>query len=104
MHGEWDAISKTLEATNIATLVKQANALPHDVGPIDGWAAAWASESVAAAATAYSGITFTPAGPHKWKTTFADRTAYLAAEEQEKDARIVQAGARLAAVLTSVVH
>jgi len=102
LHGEWDSISKSLETTNINTLVSKAKALPHDAGPVDGWAAAWASESVVAAAQAFTGVTFTPAGPHKWKATFADRAAYQTAEEQEKDARVVQAGARLAAVLKAI--
>jgi len=71
LHREWDAIPKSLKTTDIGVLAARAKVLPADTGPVESWPAIWASESVAAAAQAYSSISY-------------------------------QAGARLAAVLTTI--
>jgi hypothetical protein len=102
LHGEWDSVSSTL-GKNVPALVLLAHnvSIDHSM-PIDKWAFAWASESVVDAAAAYQGVSFAPAGEHEWKAIFQSRSRYLANERAIKKRRIVQAGARLAAILEVV--
>jgi hypothetical protein len=103
LHGEWDAISKALAQTDISVLVSKARAMSTNLNaPITDWAAVWASESVAAAGKAYSGITYTSVGPHQWRATFSDRSKYVQTQEDEQQTRVIQAGARLAALFHAI--
>lgn len=102
LHRQWDDIPQELERAPINDLIGQARALPHDPGPVEAWPALWASESVRAAAAAYSGITFVPDGAQRWRAQFVNRAAYLVAQHREQQLRIVQAGGRLAAVLKAI--
>jgi len=102
LHHEWDTISKSLDNA-VGALVTEAKSVPVDQGSFaSDWAVAWASESVAAAKNAYSGITFAGEGSHEWEAMFADRSAYRKGEHAEQEKRIVQAGARLAAIFTAI--
>lgn len=104
LHHEWDTIPRELETADIGALVREAKtvAIPPDV-PVGQWAAAWASEGVIAAGHAYNDhISFAGTGEHKWRAQFDDRTAYLAAEHSEQQTRVIQGGARLAALLQAI--
>jgi hypothetical protein len=74
-------------------IVACMRAVPPDAGPIGTWTDLWAIESAKAAASAYRGITYVPAGPRRWRAEFADRKAFLAAPHQEKERRVIEAAA-----------
>jgi hypothetical protein len=102
LHHEWDTILRSLDK-KVDALVTRAKAVPVDRGSFaSDWAAIWASESVAAAKDAYSGITYFCEGSHDWEATFADRIDYRKDEHAEQRKRIVQAGARLAAIFKAI--
>jgi hypothetical protein len=103
LHAEWDEIPKALEKADIRVLVAQAKAVPPSSTASKGdWAIIWASESVTSARAAYEPITYTGDGDHKWKAVFDDHQKYLRDEADEKRTRIVQAGARLAAIFKTI--
>jgi S1/P1 Nuclease len=103
LHGEWDAILKSLQTdASVATLVKAAKKVHTTAGPIEGWAARWATESVKDAAKAYDGVTFEGDGAHKWQATFDDRSSYLTDERAMQKQRVAQAGARLAGIFEEI--
>jgi hypothetical protein len=102
LHHEWDSIPASFPR-DVAELVMEAKAIPADSGSFSSdWAVTWASESVAAAKDAYSGITFSGEGPQKWGAAFNDRSGYRKQEHIEQEKRIVQAGARLAAIFKAI--
>jgi hypothetical protein len=103
LHREWDSVPKGTAETDISVLVSRARDIPADPNvPFSDWAVGWASESVAAAAKAYAEITFANDGTHKWRASFANRTQYLRSEHDEQELRIIQAGARLAALFKAI--
>jgi hypothetical protein len=83
-------------------LVRSAREVPLSSAPIEDWATEWASESVRDAASAYDGVTFSKVARSKWQASFADRPAYLRNERRIQKARIVEAGARLAAIFEAI--
>ena len=81
----------------------QARAVPSTTGPLDGWAATWASETVKAAkTTAFKGLSFTGTGAHKWSVAFDDPRAYVRTEDQLKTNQLAKGGARLAELLNKI--
>jgi hypothetical protein len=103
LHGEWDAIHSSLKRASVPGLVTAARQvqIDHSVS-IEQWADAWASESVEDAGQAFDDVTFTEVGPHKWKAAFSDRATYLKNERALQKERVIQAGARLAAIFEDI--
>lgn len=104
LHAQWDGIQKKLEK-EVPTLVTEARETPINTAiPIEQWPVRWASESVFAAQEAYSGMTFSPDAhrSHRWRAHFEDRHHYLTFQHDEQRVRIIEAGARLAAVVQAI--
>jgi hypothetical protein len=105
LHGEWDSISKTLANED---LVGEAAGVTVTAGPMSGWAASWATESVQAAQKSLANIQYGNARPGArpesltWPITFKDRPTYLKTEHDLQKQQIIKAGARLAEILESI--
>jgi hypothetical protein len=105
LHGEWDAILKSWQNTSGPKFKKLANEAAHvpvDSGPVEQWAAKWATESVVDAKEAFDGIKFKKVAPKDWEETFANRDAYLMAERDMQWERVKQASARLAEIFKEI--
>jgi hypothetical protein len=102
LHADWDAIPKRFGNRADKGMVAKAKAVPHAAGPLEDWAATWASDTVMAAHTAFKGLSFRGAGVHKWSVQFDDRKAYVKSENQLKEKQLVKAGARLAELLNTI--
>ena len=108
LHVIWDDTPKELGSKADKALVNEARAVPPTGGDMSGWAAAWASESVVAADSAFADLAFDKkrmSSPRGWDILFKDdaaRTAYLVMVGEVQRKRIVLAGARLAELLNAV--
>jgi hypothetical protein len=102
LHSDWDAIARQLGSSGSAAIVEEAQTVPQTAGSLSDWAAAWASDTVTAAHTAFDGLSFTGTGAHKWSVQFDDRRAYVRAENKLKEAQLAKGGARLAQLLNAI--
>ena len=101
LHSEWDAIPETWGVTPGAAMLADARAVPPTPGPIKGWAASWASDTVKMAQMAFKDLTFF-GPPHDWTVTFADRQKYEQDADKIKRMQLAKGGARLAQLLNSI--
>jgi S1/P1 Nuclease len=108
LHSEWDEIPPEWGVTPDEDMLKKAGALPTTSGPINGWAAIWASETLGQAKVAFKGLTFSfvppqfPGGLPQWNVTFENRTAYDQNAKDMKRVQLVNGGARLAQILNAI--
>jgi hypothetical protein len=102
LHADWDAIPKRLGTSASKAIVAKAKAVPHTTGPLEDWAATWASDTVMASHTAFKGLSFTGTGAHKWSVEFDNRKAYVKSENQLKEKQLAKGGARLAELLNAI--
>jgi hypothetical protein len=102
LHADWDAIPKRFGNSADGSLVAKAKAVPRTAGPLEGWAAAWASDTVIAAHAAFKGLSFTGTGPHAWSVQFDDKKTYVRAENRLKEEQLAKGGARLAELLNAI--
>lgn len=97
----WDAIPDRLTVAKFSSGVSRARQVPVTAGPVEQWAAAWATDTVLASRTAFSGLTFGPETPQgTWVVTEPD--GYTAARESLQEDQLVKAGARLAQLLQAL--
>jgi hypothetical protein len=101
---EWDAIPANLTAAEFKTGVAQAKLVPPTPGPITAWAAAWASDTVLASHTAFSGLTFGAENTSNGTWPVTEPTGYSATKASLQETQLVKAGARLAQVLQAIFH
>jgi len=104
LHHRWDQISTALGTKPNAATIASACPIAAASDPSVDTPEKWAAESVAAARTAYSGVTFTrdAAKPTNWDVQFQDQSGYASARTSVQKQRLVRAGARLAAGLNSI--
>jgi hypothetical protein len=106
-HSEWDAIPASLAIGGAlwSKLLIDSAAAPEPASDAITWSAQWATESVAQAKLAYTGLTFTSTGnPHNpsWDVAGAD-AAYKSKAEAIQAKQLARAGARLAWLLKRVL-
>jgi hypothetical protein len=101
-HTEWDAIPAALGESAAPDLVARAQAVAPATGPIEGFAALWAGDTVMASHAAFAGLTFTPADRGHWDIHFPDRAAYWTSQDDLKRDQLAKGGARLAQILNNV--
>ena len=97
---EWDAIPASLTAAKFKG-VGEAKRVRATDGPVNQWAAAWATDTVLASHTAFSGLTFgaeTTSGT--WPVT--EPAGYSETKESLQKTQLVKAGARLAQLLQAI--
>ncbi len=99
---EWDAIPASLDAATFnQSGVAQARQVSATAGPIDQWAATWASDTVLASHTAFSGLVFGAESSHgTWAVT--EPAGYGSAKAALQQQQLVKAGARLAQLLNAI--
>lgn len=111
-HGEWDTPTPDLisNGTPNAQLLQMAKAVVRTRGPVDGWSAAWASDSIKLAPQVFGGLRFVmrpgaegdvEKSPEKWDVAGID-AAYQTRSDRLKLAQIAKAGARLAQLLKAI--
>jgi len=104
LHHSWDEVPAALGTSPSAAATADACQIAPLPNPVADPPEKWASESVAAARSAYSGMTFTrdAANPNDWDVRFTDASGYSAMRKSVQAQRLVAAGARLAEVLNSI--
>src|SRR5437764_1174538 len=61
LHADWDAIPASLGTSADEAMLNKARTVAKTTGPAEGFAVAWASDTVKAAHSAFEGLTFTGA-------------------------------------------
>jgi hypothetical protein len=102
LHSEWDAIPKAWGLAPDDQMLADARAVPATAGPLTGWAASWASDTVMQSHGAFAGLKFSGAGHDKWTVQFLDKTAYDQNAEKMKHTQLAKGGARLAQLLNAI--
>ena len=98
----WDAIPANLTVAKFKKRVAQAKLVPVTPGPINQWAAAWASDTVLASHTAFSGLTFGAENTSNGTWPVTEPAGYSAAKASLQKTQLVKAGARLAQLLQAI--
>jgi hypothetical protein len=108
LHAEWDDIPTDLGDAKTRELMVVAKRVPATPGPIEDWAAIWATESLLQAREVFSGLAFKykepppPSTDSQWVVAFDDHTAYLWMADQIKRRQLAKGGARLAHILNTI--
>jgi hypothetical protein len=106
LHGEWDDIPTDIGEASTCELRQDAATVAATPGPIDGWAAQWATDTLHVAQDAFQHLTFAPPNPpspqYKWSVAFDDHMAYLRHMDEIKRHQLAKAGARLAQILNTI--
>ncbi len=109
LHSEWDSIDASLSSAHIdKMLLDEARSTPVTAGPIETWAAAWATDTLQSAKIAYgAGLHYSSRSSddkHPWNITFDDRDSYATFRSTTQRHEIAKAGARLAQLLNSLLN
>lgn len=101
LHHHWDTIQNPVPSNDAIAQACQLAPLPN---PTPEPPEQWASESVSVAKDTYTGMSFTRVSPTKdnWTVQLADPAQYDADTAKVQSQRLIQAGARLAALLNSI--
>lgn len=107
LHSYWDEIPKKWGTipdgiTPDAAMMTDARAVPPTTGPLNTWAASWASDTVMKAHEAFAGLTFSGAVDGRWTAQVADKQGYEQKAVTIAHAQFAKAGARLAQLLNSI--
>ena len=101
LHATWDAIPRGLTAAHVtAAWVSSARAIPATAGSDFGWPKRWASESVAQANLAMSGLRFGPRTGTHWTVVLPAR--YSTTMRSIKKVQLTRGGAHLAQLLQDI--
>jgi len=101
LHATWDAIPASLKMTRVTPAwLSAARSVPRSTGSAYDWPRQWASDSIAQADQAFSGLTFSPfAGTH-WTVMLP--SGYNRSMSSIKKRQLTRAGARLAQLLQDI--
>jgi hypothetical protein len=104
LHHDWDTVLKSIGITPSSQAKTSACQIAPLPNPTPEAPEKWASQSVAAAAAAYSDMTFVvdPTDAMKWDIQFASRPQYLSKMRSVQAKQLIIAGARLAAQLNAI--
>jgi hypothetical protein len=101
LHATWDAIAASLRMSHVnAAWVAAARAIPATTGTAFEWPTTWASDSVAEANQAFSGLAFGALASGHWTVTLP--VGYSARMSTIKKRQLTRAGARLAQLLQDI--
>src|SRR6185369_1509439 len=103
LHHEWDTVRGNV--TNIplpATVIAKAKNVQETAGPMEGWAVAWATESVLASQVAYNGLTYAPLDSQAKRYFVELPVGYNVAKGKVQRERVILGGARLAQILRKI--
>jgi len=103
LHHEWDSIPASWGHTPDDPMMVDARKVSDTPGPITGWVASWASETVMKARDAFpEALTFSAAGTRHWNGKIPDKHVYDKDAEKVKREQLAKGGARLAHILNSI--
>ncbi len=103
LHYEWDELPDGLGEDASPELLAKARAVMPTPGPLENFAAIWASDTVMASHVAFGGLKFIGTGPGKWNVQFVDRKAYWARMKSDvMPDQLAKGGARLAQLLNAI--
>lgn len=103
LHHEWDSIPNSLTLGNFrAAGAAAAKGVAVAPGPVAGWPAAWASDTVVASHAAFQGLTFGAENTTTKTWPVTEPANYAAARVALQKQQLVKAGARLAQLLHAV--
>jgi len=101
LHATWDAVPSVLTPSHVkAAWVTSARAIPSTAGSDFNWPKKWASESVAQANLAMSGLAFGPLTGTHWTVVLP--TGYSTKMKSIKKVQLTRGGARLAQLLQDI--
>lgn len=101
LHATWDAIPASLKMTHVnAAWLSAARAVPASAGSDFDWPKQWASDSVAEASQAFSGLAFGPLANGHWSVTLP--SGYSRTMSAIKKRQLTRGGARLAELLKDI--
>lgn len=104
--GDWDSVPAELEKAPTATpaLMAMARLVPPDGGRLEDWSVTWATDTILAAHTAFSGLQFASKAPDPgWTVVFVNgRYSYMQNADDLKRKQLAKAGARLAELLNTI--
>ena len=103
LHSEWDDIPAEW-TTPTATDLTKARQVARATGPVDTWAAQWASQTVIAAQSAYGGLKFGPDPKRGWDVTSADDGTYAAKRLDLQRQQLQAGGAHLAQLVATLLR
>jgi S1/P1 Nuclease len=101
-HFEWDQIPDELGTGADASLIRAAHGIRTTAGPLESWAAVWATESIRLARTAFAGAVFVADGTGHWTVELVNPDEYAKRRAAIQKAQVIKAGARLAQVLNTI--
>lgn len=102
LHSEWDGVV----AGDYS--LADARRVPSTEGPMDGWVAQWANDTLSVAKDEpFKGLTFgaritSGTSRGKWEIHFADRDGYVEERQKIQRKQIEKAGARLTQLLVAI--
>ena len=114
LHAMWDEIPSALKLGNLGTapgikrraaLLQAASALPATAGPVGGWPATWATDTVMTSHQAFPGLRFARTGAQHsddWVVSFDNASAYASAEQTLQSQQLSKAAGRLARLLQAI--
>jgi S1/P1 Nuclease len=102
LHSYWDDIPQAWGATPDEAMMGEARAVPPTTGPLNGWAASWATDTVMQSHDAFAGLTFSAAVNGRWTAQAGDQAGYGQNAEKIKRMQLAKGGARLAQLLNSI--
>jgi hypothetical protein len=102
LHGDWDSIPQELGKSADGTMVNLARSVASTPGPVESWAATWATDTIVTARTAFAGMTFTSAPDNKWQVHFDSEPDYRRTQTTLKVMQLAKGGARLAELLNAL--
>lgn len=101
LHHLWDEVPADMTASRVdAGWLAQARAIRRTGGAADAWPAAWASQTLRQARSAFAGLKFGPKQGGDW--TLVLPSNYDAKMDAIKKKQLTRAGARLAQVLKAI--
>jgi len=101
LHATWDDIPEALQPSHVdAAWLALAREVPPTPGPMAGWAASWANETLLQARAAVNGLAFGPRNNGRWTVPLDGR--YDDAMAPVKKRQLTEAGARLAQTLQAI--
>jgi hypothetical protein len=101
LHATWDAIPTSLKMSHVdETWLSAARSVPASCGSDFDWPGQWASESVAEASQAFSGLAFGPFANGHWTVTLP--AGYSRTMSEIKKRQLTRGGARLAELLKDI--
>ncbi len=104
LHSDWDGIPKSISIEGSADMLAAARMVPATPGPVSGWAAAWASDTVVQAHTAFANLTFAGGpGGKGWTVDTSADPDYAAHRLALQTTELERAGKRLADLLNNVL-